>query len=316
MLKLKPRQVSVGTFVATPRIKELVNQVLDSGMISYGDKSKEFERLFAAKHNCKYGILSNSGTSSLHVALQTLREKHLWASGSKAIVPASTFIASANVVVHNRMLPTFVDVSPDTFNIDENLIEQAITDDTKAIMAVHMFGQPCNMTVIADIAKRHGLKIIEDSCETMFAEHDNKRVGSWGDIGCFSTYVAHIIVTGVGGIATTNNPEYAAKIRSLVNHGLQLEYLNPDDNFSPRPMPGRRFKFDAIGHSFRITELEAAIGLAQLEASDWNMMYRARNARHLQAGIDVINDEYGEVIHTQKNIKENDNSHAHMILIA
>lgn len=315
--KLEPRSVGVGSFAASNRMRELINQVLDSGIISYGEKSKKFEREFATIHGCDYGILSNSGTSALQVALQAMRETYLWGSGNRVIVPATTFVASANVVIHNRMLPVFVDVSPDTFNIDENLIEDAITenrDDVRAIMAVHLFGQPCNMSAIMDIASRHGLRVIEDSCETMFAEHKGKRVGSWGDIGCFSTYVAHIIVTGVGGISTTNDKRLAAKMRSLVNHGLQLEYLNPDDNFSPRPTPGRRFKFDTIGHSFRITELEAAIGLAQLEVCAWNIAMRQRNARHLQAGIDLLNDEFGEVIiQTQKNIPENHDSHAHMM---
>lgn len=312
-VNLPPRRVGVGTFVATQRIRERVNQVLDSGIISYGQMSKQFEQQFGYMHDCKYAILSNSGTSSLQVALQAMRERYLWGFGDKVIVPAATFVASANIVVHNHMIPTFVDVSPETFNIDESLIEQAITDDTRAIMAVHMFGQPCNMTAITDIANRHGLQLIEDSCETMFATHNGRKVGSCGHIGCFSTYVAHIIVTGVGGISTTNDPEYAARMRSLVNHGLQIEQLNPDDNFSPQPAPGRRFRFSSIGHSFRMTELEAAIGVAQLEVAHQNINMRARNARHLQAGIDEINREFGDVIQTQKNIPENRDSHAHMM---
>jgi len=307
-ITLKPRQVGVGGFKATPRMYELIHEVLDSGIIGYGPKSMEFERKFAAMHGCKYAILSNSGTSSLQVSLQALMETHGWLHGSKVIVPATTFISTANIVRHNRLIPTFVDVRADTFNIDENLIEAAITDETKAIIPVHLFGQPANMQAIMEIARKHNLVIIEDSCECMFVSHWGQPVGSLGDIGCFSTYVAHLITTGVGGISTTNNPDYAAKVRSLVNHGLELRFLSPDENFAPRPTPGRRFKFDMLGHSFRITEMEAAIGLAQLEEADQILAIRRRNARHMQAGIDLINKHYDEPFVTQKPIEGTANS--------
>lgn len=288
---MKP--VTVGTFRATPYMYSLVSEVLESGRITYGPKSLEFEQRFAALHGCAYAVLSNSGTSALQVALQALKELHRWERG-QVIVPATTFVATANIVLHNRLVPVFVDVDPCTYNLDVRQLERAITPETRAILPVHLFGQPADMTAIRALADARGLKVIEDSCETMFVTHAGRPVGSWGDIGCFSTYVAHLLVTGVGGLGTTNVPEYAAKMRSLVNHGLALDCLNPGENFSPQPAPGRRFRFETAGHSFRITEMEAALGLAQLDDVAPMLARRRRNARHLSAGIALLNEGHGD----------------------
>jgi perosamine synthetase len=286
---LTKRHVGTGTFEATDRMRELVNEVLDSGRISYGPFSQRFEREFAALHGCKYGILSNSGTSSLHVALQALKEVHNWDDGDEIIVPALTFVATINIVLHNRMKPVFVDVEPQTYGMDAALMNLAVTERTRAVIPVHLFGQPCEMTAVERVAQAHGLKIIEDSCETMFVRHHQQVVGSFGDIACFSMYNAHLLTTGVGGIATTDSPIYASKMRSLVNHGLDIDELYVDDNFSPRPATGRSFRFTHAGHSFRITELEAALGLAQLEDIDSMLAKRRRNERHLTAGLQRLN---------------------------
>lgn len=294
---MSKRTVTVGTFRASPAMMKNVLDVLSSGRISYGPYSLEFEKRFAEIHGCQYAILSNSGTSSLQVALQTLKELHGWQDGDQVIVPATTFVATANIVLHNGLAPVFVDVDPLTYNLNPELIEPALTERTRAMIPVHLFGQAADMTRIMEIARAHDLKVIEDSCETMFAYHRYGPVGSWGDIACFSTYVAHLLVTGVGGLSTTNNPDYAGYMRSLVNHGLELENLNPGENFAPQPMPGRRFKFFTHGHSYRITELEAAIGLAQLESAERMIRIRFRNGRHLTAGLNnLINRIYGDPI--------------------
>lgn len=287
---MKKRHVGTGTFKATPRMFQLVSEVLSSGRISYGPLSQQFERDFSDLHECKYGILSNSGTSSLHVALQALKEVHDWADWTEVIVPSLTFVATINIVLHNRMTPVFVDVEPETYGLDPALLQDAITERTRAIIPVHLFGQPCNMTPIMQIAGQYGLKIIEDSCETMFVRHKQQIVGSMGDIACFSMYNAHLLTTGVGGMGTTNSPIYASKMRSLVNHGLDIDELYVDDNFSPRPATGRSFRFTHAGHSFRITELEAALGLAQLEDARSILMGRMRNARHIGAKLKMLND--------------------------
>lgn len=278
------RQIGVGTFKTTELMRTYVDDVLTVNRLSYGNYSRELEEQFAAMHGCDYAVLSNSGTSSLQVALQTLKELHGWKDGDEVIVPAITFVATVNIVLHNRMIPRLVDVDPNYYEIDTAKIEAAITPRTRAIIPVHTFGQPCDMTAIRAIADKHGLKIIEDSCECMFVSHANKRVGSWGEVGCFSTYIAHLLTTGVGGIATTNNADYAAKMRSLVNHGRDGIYISIDDNKqgdAQREVIEKRFKFDSIGHSFRITELEAAIGFAQLQTAEEMIVARQANARYL-----------------------------------
>lgn len=300
-------KVTTGGFEATPRMRELVGEVLDSGWIGYGEKSKQFEQDFSAIHGCEYGILSNSGTSALQVALQALKEIHGWDDGDEVIVPATTFVATPNIVVHNRMKPVFVDIEESRYGIDPGKIEAAITDRTRAIIPVHLFGQACDMGGVMEVAEAHDLRVIEDSCETMFVTHNGKPVGSIGDIGCFSMYVAHLLVTGVGGISITNHPDYAAKMRSLVNHGLEVDSLNMDDNFAPRPMTGRRFKFETIGHSYRITEFEAALGLAQLDTYEDMLRTRRRNAHHLTAGLKVVNEDCGDPFHLPE--VHHDNEH-------
>ena len=286
------RKVSTGAFYTTPRMKELIDEVLTSGQISYGKMSRQFERDFARIHDTKYATLSNSGTSSLHVALQTLKELHGWEDGDEVLVPATTFVATANIVNHVGMIPIFVDIEPESYGIDPDLIEAKITDKTRAIIPVHLFGQPCKMTQIIPIVEKYNLKIIEDSCEAMFVTHNDRPVGSMGDIGCFSMYVAHLITAGVGGISITDNPDYATKMRSLVNHGLSVKNLNLDDHYQPQPMIGRRFQFDAMGHSFRLTEFEAALGLAQLDTWEEMLKIRNRNGKHYTASLKLINSLY------------------------
>lgn len=278
--------IGVGTYIATPRAKELVLQALDANRLSYGPMSQEFESSFSSLHGCRFGVFSNSGTSALHIALATLKETHGWDDGDEVLVPACTFIATSNVVLHNKLTPVLVDVERDYYGIDPARLEDHITPRTRAIIPVHLYGLPSDMDPIRSVADRHELKIIEDSCETMFADYKGHAVGSLGDIGCFSTYIAHLIVTGVGGVNTTNNPDYAIKLRSLVNHGRDSIYLNIDDDDDKtdqelRYIIERRFSFVSLGHSFRATELEAALGIAQLE--EWRPMIdkRRANARRL-----------------------------------
>lgn len=282
-------RVGVGTFKATPKMRELVGNVLDSGRLSYGPYSKELESRFAADHNCKYGVLSNSGTSSLQVALQALKEIHGWRDDDEVIIPAVTFVATANIVLHNRMRPVLVDVDPLTYNIDPELVEDAITERTRVVIPVHLFGQSADMMSLHGVLKGEDIRIIEDSCEAMYAWHYGERVGSMGDIGCFSTYVAHLLTMGVGGIAITNEPLYATKMRSLVNHGRDGIYVDMDTESSPEVI-SRRFKFDRVGHSFRITELEAAIGVAQLDFIENQIQSRLSNSLYLTRNLRVYQD--------------------------
>ena len=158
-----------------------------------------------------------------------LKESENWKDGDEIICPALTFISTSNMILQNSLKPVFIDVDPFIYNIDYKRIEEKITKKTKAIMVVHLFGQPADMSEILMIAKKHKLKIIEDSCETMLVKYKGKSVGSFGDISCFSTYVAHLLVTGVGGLAVTNNPKYAEIMRSFANHGRDGIYISIDE---------------------------------------------------------------------------------------
>lgn len=272
--------ITLGTFHTTDAIRQAVNTVLDSGRLSYGPVTRRYEERFANMHGCDYGVASNSGTSSLVVALQALKEAHGWADGDEVILPALTFVASANAVLHNRLTPVLVDVDAATYNINPWNIEDAITKRTRCIMPVHLFGQPANMTTISRIARKHTLRIVEDSCETMLATWDGKPAGAWGDVACFSTYTAHLLVTGVGGMATTNDINLARLMRSLVNHGIDLTELPNGEQYDPSFL-ARKFRFTRVGHSFRVTEIEAAIGLAQLNDLPDMIRKRRNNAHYL-----------------------------------
>jgi perosamine synthetase len=279
-------QLGVGDLAISELEKRYVNEVLDSNRLSYGPFMRRFEQEFAALHGCRFGVMSNSGTSSLQVALQALKERHGWADGDEVIVPAVTFVATANIVLHNRMTPVFVDVLADTYNIDPAGIEAKIGPRTRAIVPVHLFGLPADMDPILELARAHDLKVIEDSCETMFASYRGRPVGSFGDVACFSTYVAHFLVTGVGGLGTTNDGELAVAMRSLINHGRDAIYLSIDDDETDDPerlfmIADKRFSFVSLGHSFRVTELEAALGYAQLENREEIIRRRRDNARYL-----------------------------------
>lgn len=283
------RQIGVGTWVCSPRERELVNRVLDSGRLSYGPMSREFEKEFATTHSVSFGVLSNSGTSSLQVALQAMKELHGWKDGDEIIVPAVTFVATINVILHNRLTPVLVDVNPRTYNIDMPLAMNRITPKTRAIMPVHLFGQPADMSYLS-VFRPARIKVIEDACEAAFATLNGRPVGWWSDIACFSFYVAHLLTTGVGGMSITDDPEYAMKMRSLVNHGRDGIYFDIDTEATTEVI-SKRFKFDSVGHSYRVTELEAAIGLAQLE--NWRSMVAKRtdNAAWLTLNLQNLDTE-------------------------
>ncbi|MCK4271891.1 DegT/DnrJ/EryC1/StrS family aminotransferase [bacterium] len=289
------QQIGVGGLEIGPLERKYVNEVLDSSRLSHGPFSQRFESLFAGEHDCRYACFLNSGTSALHIALAVLKERHGWQDGDEVLVPAVTFISTANIVIYNGMRPVFVDVDSRTYNMDPAQMEEKITGRTRAVIPVHLFGLPAQMDAIMEVADRRGLRLIEDSCETMFATCGGKKVGSFGDIGCFSTYVAHILVTGVGGFCTTNDPQLAVMLKSSMNHRRDEIYLRIDDDKTEDKqklfeMAARRFRFVRFGHSFRATELEAAIGLAQLEQKEEFLQRRRRNALILTEGLKHLDD--------------------------
>ncbi len=283
-------QIGVGAVRVSEREKGYVREVLESSRLTYGPFSRRLEQGFAREHGCRHCVLTNSGTSSLQIAIAALREIHGWEDGDEMLCPAVTFIASSNVILQNGMRPVFVDVDPLTYNIDPAQIERHITPRTRAIMVVHLYGQPADMGPIMEIAAKRGLRVIEDSCETMFSSYRGKSVGSFGDIGCFSTYACHIMVTGVGGLTTTNDRGIAIMLRSLANHGRDSIYLSMDDDKGKhgedlKEVISRRFRFVRMGYSYRMTEMEAALGVGQLEDAPANMQVRRENARRLLDGL-------------------------------
>jgi perosamine synthetase len=290
---IQQRPISLGEFVNTPEITNRVTSVLRSGRLSYGDESRKFERDFAKLHDCNYAVLSNSGTSSLQVALAAMKELYQWQDGDFILVPAITFVASINTILQNNLVPILVDVEKDFYGIDPDKLVRAIkkhqnekhAGQIRAVMVVHLFGQPCDMTEISAICCDYFLRIIEDSCETMLAKDKNHVVGTFGDIACFSTYVAHLLVTGVGGIGVTNNKDLALLMRSYVNHGRNNIYMTIDDDDEKNPklkeVIDKRFEFQRIGYSYRITELEAAIANADLPNLGPRIKKRQENAEFL-----------------------------------
>ncbi len=288
----------MGTLNVGPLAKKLILKTLSNNRLSHGELSIKFEKQFARLHNVRYAIFTISGTSALQMAIHTLKRIYKWKEGDEVIVPAITFIATSNVVLQNNLRPVFVDVLPDTYNIDPAKIEEKITKRTRAIIPVHMYGLPADMDKIQEIAKKYKLRIIEDACEATMAKYKGMPVGSMGAFGCFSTYVVHVITTGVGGIVTTNNSEYAIKIKSLMNHGRDSIYLTIDDdddltkktNSEAFRTIDRRFSFIDVGYSYRLTEMEAALGIEQLRNINQIIKKRQFNAQYLIEGLKEFSD--------------------------
>jgi dTDP-4-amino-4,6-dideoxygalactose transaminase len=291
----KQIQIGVGGFRISDRAKELVMQVLDSNRITAGPMMERFEAEIAAIHGCRFGLMCNSGTGALQIALAALKEVHGWQDGDEVLVPALTFVATSNVVLYNNLKPVFVDVDSQYYTIDPTKIEAQITPRTRAIMPVHIGGQPCDMSPILDISKKYNLRMVEDSAETMFVGDKNRPVGSFGDIGCFSTYAAHMITTGVGGLCTTNDAELIVLLKSIMNHGRDSIYIRMDDDQGATgaelfQIANRRFSFIRLGQSFRATEMEAALGIAQLEEREESFARRQRNVTHLNEGLKELEE--------------------------
>lgn len=263
-----------------PEEKQAVLDVLDSGMLAQGPRVKEFEEAFAGMCSTQYAVATSSGTTALHLALAA----NNIGEGDEVITSPFTFIASANSILYTGARPVFVDIDPRTFNLDPELLEQAITPRTRAIMPVHLFGLCSNMDPILAIAQKYGLTVIEDACQSHGAEYKGKRAGSFGT-GAFSLYATKNITTGEGGMITTDDPEIAEKCRVLRQHGMR-----------------RRYYHDELGFNFRMTDIQAAIGTAQIKKFEQFNQQRMANAaylsQHLQGVVTPVCPEgYKHVYH-------------------
>lgn len=246
--------------------KQAVLDVLESGMLAQGPRVKAFEEGFAALCQVKHAIATTSGTTALHIALLAQGI----GPGDEVITSPFTFIASANSILYTGARPVFVDIDPATFNLRPDLVEKAVTPQTRAILPVHLFGLSCEMDPILEIAQKYGLLVIEDACQSHGARYQGKRVGSFGT-GAFSFYPTKNITSGEGGMVTTNSDEIAEKCRGLRQHGMR-----------------RRYYHDEFGFNFRMTDIQAALGLAQLQKLETFNQARQENARYLSACLQGV----------------------------
>jgi len=238
--------VPVSEPLLSKEAKENVNVALETDWISSsGPFVKEFEEKFAKKFGVNYAVAVANGTAALHVALLALKI----GPGDEVIVPAFTMAASWMAVMYTGAKPVFVDCTLDTYNIDVNKIEEKINKNTKAIMSVHIYGHPCKMDEILEIASKYNLFVIEDAAEAHGATYKEQYAGTFGNIGCFSFYANKIITTGEGGMVVTNSDEIAQKCRK----------------FKDLHHSEKRFVHDGLGYNYRMTNLQAAVGCGELE---------------------------------------------------
>jgi dTDP-4-amino-4,6-dideoxygalactose transaminase len=246
--------------------KQGVLEVLDSGMLAQGPKVAALEEAFAEYCGVEHAIATSSGTTALHVALLA----NGIGKGDEVITSPFTFISSANSILFTGAKPVFVDIDPVTFNLDPDLVEAAITPRTKAIMPVHLFGLPADMDPIRTLAEEHDLAVIEDACQAHGAEYKGKRVGGFG-VGCFSFYPTKNMTTGEGGMITSDDEAVAEECRVIRQHGMR-----------------RRYYHDELGYNFRMTDVHAAIGLAQLGKLEQFNEARIANAGYLSEHLEGV----------------------------
>ena len=248
-----------------------LRETLESGRWGIGNsKVSEFEEKFAAYVGAKYGICVTSGTTALEIALRAADI----GPGDEVIVPPYTFMATASSVLMVNAIPIFADINPDTYNLDPDEMEKAITDRTKAVIPVHIGGCPADMDRVMEIAGKHNLIVIEDCAQAHAAEWRGQRVGSIGDMGCFSFQSSKNLCAGEGGIITTNSQELGDRCWSFHNCG--------------RVRSGAWYEHHVVGSNFRMTGWQAAILLAQMERLDEQTEIRNRNALYLSERLSEI----------------------------
>jgi dTDP-4-amino-4,6-dideoxygalactose transaminase len=243
--------------------KELVWSALSSGMLAQGRRVRELEERFAAFVGVPHAVATSSGTTALHLALLG----NGVGTGDEVITVSFTFMASATSILYTGARPAFVDVRAEDYCIDPGLVETAITPRTKAIMAVSLYGQPADLVALEAIAARHGLLLIEDAAQAHGAAIGDRRSGSWGT-GCFSFYPTKNMTTGEGGMLTTADEAVAERARLLREHGMKVRYHH-----------------DVLGYNFRMTDIHASIGLAQLDKLPANNARRREIAARYDAEL-------------------------------
>jgi perosamine synthetase len=240
---------------------QAVADVLRTPNLSLGPKVQEFERAISNYVGASDAVAVHSGTSGLHLCIRSLGISE----GDEVIVPSFAFIAVANAVRYERATPVFVDIDSKTLNLNPDKVEAAVTSRTRAILVVHTFGCPAEMSALLEIARRHRLYVIEDACEAIGAEYEGRKVGALGDVGVFGFYPNKQITTGEGGAVVTNNSGLAAKIRKLRNQG--------------RDESAEWIQHSELGYNYRISDINCALGIEQLNRIDTILDRREAVAR-------------------------------------
>jgi dTDP-4-amino-4,6-dideoxygalactose transaminase len=264
--------------IGEDEIESVVN-TLRSGWLTTGPKVKQFEEEFAKSIGSSHAVAVNSGTAALHLALEAVEINE----GDEVIMSTMTFAATGEVVLYFKARPVLVDCRPDTLNLDPDQLEKAITSKTKAIIPVHTGGQSCEMDRIQQVAKQHNLKVIEDAAHALPARYRGKMVGTIGDITCFSFYATKTITTGEGGMATTDNPEWAERMRIMSLHGISKDawkrYTSEGSWYYEILYPG---------YKYNLTDIAAAIGIEQLKKCNRFWEVRQRYAALYNQGFQDV----------------------------
>lgn len=258
------RKISIAKPAFGKEEEDAVKEVLDSGILSSGPKTRAFEKEYAKYIGVEHAIAVTNGTVALDVALKSLKI----GSGDEVITSAFSFVASGNCILFQNAKPIFADINPKTFNIDPSDVAEKITTKTKAIIPIHMFGQPADMIALKEIAEAKRIALVEDAAQAHGAEINGQKSGSIGTIGCFSFYATKNMTSGEGGMVTTNNQKLAETARRLIDHGQS-----------------RKYHHDTLGYNYRMTEFCAAVGSVQLRKLDAFNKKRNENAALLSNGI-------------------------------
>jgi len=249
---------------------EAVIETMRSGWVTQGKKVEEFEESFAKYCGVKYGVAVSSGTAALHIALDSLGIK----KGDEVITTPLSCVATTNPIVYLNAKPIFVDVEPETLNMDTALIEERITPKTKAILPVHLFGHPVDLDPLMELAQKHGLCVVEDAAHAHGAKYKGKRVGSFGQVSCFSFYADKNITSVEGGMALTNDAELAEKMRMLRSFGMHKH---------------KKFYHPLLGYNYKMSDIHAAIGLVQMQKLDKFIQRRRENVKYLNKQLAHLN---------------------------
>jgi perosamine synthetase len=254
--------------IGDEELKNVIEAVKSGWVSGHGKFVEEFEKSFSRYVGVKYGVATSSGTAALHLALAALGV----GPSDEVIVPDLTFAATINAVLYTGAKPVIVDICPDYWGIDPEKVSKAITPRTKVIIAVHLYGHPCDMGAIREVAERHGIYIVEDAAEAHGAEYNGRKVGSFGDISCFSFYGNKIITTGEGGMCLTNDEELSERMKILRNHGMN---------------PKKRYWHELVGFNYRMSNLLAALGVAQLRRIEHFIEKKREIAKLYAEGLSV-----------------------------